>query len=68
MQLSEAQILMLNMSDEDIKNNRIVSQEELDKMDLKWLKKLQFGLKLLLSSDKEGATLKYTEKNRNFAM
>ncbi|OYX84300.1 MAG: hypothetical protein B7Y83_08665 [Flavobacteriales bacterium 32-34-25] len=37
-QLSEAQILMLNMSEEDIKNNRIVSQEELDKMDLEWLK------------------------------
>lgn len=38
--LSEAQILMLNMSEDDIKNNRIVSQEELDKMDLEWLKKL----------------------------
>jgi hypothetical protein len=39
-QLSEAQILMLNMSEDDIKNNRIVSQEELDKMDLEWLKNL----------------------------
>lgn len=39
-QLSETQILMLNMSEEDIKNNRIVSQEELDKMDLEWLKSL----------------------------
>ncbi|HTG65807.1 MAG TPA: hypothetical protein VL859_05480 [Flavobacterium sp.] len=39
-QLSEAQILMLNMSEDDIKNNRIVSQEELDKMDLEWLKSL----------------------------
>ena len=39
-QLSESQILMLNMSEEDIKNNRIVSQEELDKMDLEWLKSL----------------------------
>lgn len=38
--LSEAQILMLNMSEDDIQNNRIVSQEELDKMDLEWLKKL----------------------------
>lgn len=38
--LSEAQILMLNMSEDDIKNNRIVTQEELDKMDLEWLKKL----------------------------
>lgn len=39
-QLSEAQILMLNMSEDDIKNNRIISQEELDKMDLEWLKDL----------------------------
>lgn len=39
-QLSEAQILMLNMSDEDIKNNRIISQDDLDKRDLEWLKSL----------------------------
>lgn len=39
-QLSESQILMLNMSDEDIKNDRIISQEDLDKMDLEWLKSL----------------------------
>lgn len=39
-QLSEAQLLMLNMSEDDIKNNRIISQEELDKMDLEWLKGL----------------------------
>ena len=38
--LSEEQILMLNMSDDDIKNNRILSQEELDKSDLEWLKNL----------------------------
>lgn len=39
-QLSEDQLLMLNMSEDDIKSNRIVSQEELDKMDLEWLKGL----------------------------
>ena len=39
-QLSESQILMLNMSDEDIKNERVISQEDLDKMDLEWLKSL----------------------------
>jgi hypothetical protein len=39
-QLSEAQILMLNRSEEDIKNNRLMSQVELDKMDLEWLKSL----------------------------
>lgn len=38
--LSEAQILMLNMSDEDIKNNRVVSYDQLDKSDLEWLKSL----------------------------
>lgn len=36
--LSESQLLMLNMSNEDIRNNRVVSQEEADKRDLKWLK------------------------------
>lgn len=39
-QLSEAQILMLNMSEDDIKNNRIIPQEQLDKTDLEWLKSL----------------------------
>lgn len=39
-QLSAAQIQLLNLSDEDIKNNRIVSQEDLDQQDLEWLKKL----------------------------
>jgi hypothetical protein len=38
--LSEAQILMLNMSDEDIKNDRLVSYDQLDKADLEWLKSL----------------------------
>ena len=39
-QLSDDQLLMLNMSEDDINNNRIVSQEELDKLDLEWLKGL----------------------------
>lgn len=39
-ELSEEQIVMLNMSDEDINNNKVVPQEELDKMDLEWLKSL----------------------------
>lgn len=38
--LSDAQLLMLNMSDEDIKNNRVISHEEADKRDLQWLKSL----------------------------
>jgi len=38
--LSDDQILMLNMSDEDIKNHRYISQDELDKTDLEWLKSL----------------------------
>ena len=39
-QLSETQLLMLNMSEDDLKNNRIVPQAEVDKMDLEWLKSL----------------------------
>ena len=35
--LSEAQILMLKLSDIDIKNNLLISQEKLDEEDLKWL-------------------------------
>ena len=38
--LSETQILLLIMSEEDIKHNRMVSQEELDKLDLEWLRQL----------------------------
>ena len=39
-QLSEEQTIMLNMSDDDIRHGRVVSQEDLDKMDLEWLKSL----------------------------
>jgi hypothetical protein len=39
-QLSAAQIKLLNLSDEDINNNRVVSQEDLDQQDVEWLKKL----------------------------
>jgi hypothetical protein len=38
--LTEEQILMLKLSDKDIKNNRLISQSQLDKADLKWLKEL----------------------------
>jgi hypothetical protein len=38
--LSETQILMLKMSEDDIKNNRVVAQDDLDKNDLEWLKSL----------------------------
>jgi hypothetical protein len=31
------QLLMLKMSENDISNGRVISQEELDKSDLKWL-------------------------------
>lgn len=39
-QLSEEQILMLNMSEEDILHARLTSHEELDKADIEWLKTL----------------------------
>jgi hypothetical protein len=39
-ELSEAQLAMLKLSDEDIENGRLITQEQLDQMDLEWLKKL----------------------------
>ena len=39
-QLSEAQIAIPELSEEDIKNNRLLSQEEMDAGDLDWLKSL----------------------------
>jgi len=38
--LTEEQKLMLQLSDHDIKNNRLISQSQLDKSDRKWLKDL----------------------------
>ncbi|MBW8334374.1 MAG: hypothetical protein K0M40_20325 [Prolixibacteraceae bacterium] len=39
-QLTEEQILMLQLSDEDIKSGKLISQDQLDKEDLQWLKEL----------------------------
>ena len=36
--LTEEQILMLQLSDNDIKTCKLISQEQLDKNDLEWLK------------------------------
>lgn len=38
--LTEEQILMLKLSDKDIKQGKLISQSQLDKDDLKWLKGL----------------------------
>lgn len=38
--LTDEQILMLKLSDKDIKNGKLISQSQLDKDDLKWLKGL----------------------------
>ena len=38
--LTDEQVLMLKLSDKDINNGRLISQNELDKQDLKWLKGL----------------------------
>jgi hypothetical protein len=35
--LSDEQVLMLQLSDKDIKTGKLVSQEQLDKNDLEWL-------------------------------
>lgn len=39
-QLTEEQILMLQLSDDDIENGRLTPQNEVDQQDLKWLKEL----------------------------
>ncbi len=39
-ELSEVQKNMLEMSDDDVKNSRLLTQAELDKADLEWLKRL----------------------------
>jgi len=36
--LTEEQILMLQMSEKDIKSGRLISQHQLDKADLQWLR------------------------------
>ncbi|HQQ93562.1 MAG TPA: hypothetical protein PLQ93_03330 [Bacteroidia bacterium] len=38
--LTDEQIVMLKMSDKDIAEGKLVSQSQLDKADLKWLKEL----------------------------
>jgi len=37
-QLSEEQLMMLKLSDKDIQLGKVISQNQLDKDDLKWLK------------------------------
>jgi hypothetical protein len=37
-QLSEEQLMMLQLSDKDIQSGKVISQNQLDKDDLKWLK------------------------------
>jgi len=39
-ELTKEQIILLQLSDDDIKDGNLISQNELDKTDLKWLKEL----------------------------
>ena len=41
--LSNEQILMLQLSENDIKNGRILTQEQIDKIDLKWLEEFNIN-------------------------
>lgn len=43
-ELSEEQKLMLLMSEEDIREGRLISQDDLDNNDLSWLKEQSSGL------------------------
>lgn len=38
--LSEEQIVMLKLSDKDIKDGKLIQHSQLDKSDLKWLREL----------------------------
>ena len=38
--LTKEQVVMLNLSENDIKDGKLISQSQLDKSDLKWLKEL----------------------------
>ncbi|MFA6924845.1 MAG: hypothetical protein WC223_11405 [Bacteroidales bacterium] len=38
--LTDEQILMLQLSDNDIKDGKLISQSQLDKSDIKWLKEM----------------------------
>jgi hypothetical protein len=38
--LTEEQIVMLKLSERDIKEGKLIAQSQLDKSDLKWLKEL----------------------------
>jgi hypothetical protein len=38
--LTDEQVLMLELSDKDIKKGKLISQSNLDKADLQWLKEL----------------------------
>jgi len=39
-ELTEEQLVMLQLSEQDILNGNLISQTELDKSDLKWIKEL----------------------------
>ena len=39
--LTEEQKVMLQMSEEDIKEDRLIPQDQLDKEDMEWLRKLK---------------------------
>ena len=38
--LSQEQIALLQLSDKDIENNRLIPQDQIDKGDLEWIKEL----------------------------
>lgn len=51
--LTEEQKLMLHLSDQDIKNGRLITQEQLDKEDLEWLKGKYFELRMLCAKEQK---------------
>lgn len=51
--LTKEQRKMLELSEKDIENDDLISQEQLDKEDKEWLKELQNGLKQQRNSEEK---------------
>ena len=43
--LTKEQIIMLKLSNKDIKEGKLISHSQLDKADLKWLKEMEYMTK-----------------------
>ena len=63
-ELTDAQKKMLEMSEYDIKNGRLISQEAMNKRNLEWLNAKQFGQKQPTFNYLEYLNIGYEEINQ----